>query len=341
MVKVALVYNIKQAKKPGLAADYCSEFDSQETIDAVVQAISSAGHEVLLVGADEHFLDWLKNNRVDIVFNMAEGKSGPGREAEVPALLDFLHIPYTGSGVLTMALALDKAMTKRIFTSYGIPTPRFQLFKQQDEQLRPDLHFPLIVKPNCEGSAKGIHATSVVKSPDRIAEEVARIKKLYRQDVLVEEFIEGIEVTVGILGNNPPAILPVLEIDFSHCKNSGESFYSWEVKEYQGVDSRYPDPQFFCPARLAKEQEEGVKKVALQAHQALGCLDISRVDIRLSSESIPYVLEINPLPGLDPKESNLTRMTQSAGMRYADLINAILDNALERYQLNSASQIRR
>lgn len=333
MVRLALVYNLKRSQSNSDPIDCYSEFDSQQTVGAIASALRLGGAEVFLVEANDKLLDWLRSNHVDIVFNIAEGLHGLSRESQVPAILDFLGIPFTGSGVLSLALSLDKAMAKQIFIAQGIPTPRFQLFKNEGELLQEGLHFPLIVKPNCEGSAKGIHASSLVKSEKRLYEEISRIKELYRQDVLVEEFIEGKEITVGILGNHPYTILPLLEIDFSPCKKSGDSFYSWEIKEYQGVDPRYPDPEFFCPARISKEQEDIVKKVALKAHQALGCLDVSRIDIRLSNDSIPYVLEVNPLPGLDPKESNLTRMAEVFGISYPDLINKILESALVRYQI--------
>lgn len=339
MFKVALVYNLKEKKKKkDLPKDFYSEFDSQETVDAVAAALDETGHKVLMVRVQEDFFQQLQNNRVDIVFNMAEGISGPARESEVPAMLDFLGIPYTGSGVLPLALALDKALSKRVFASFGIPTPRFQLFASEEERLKEDLHYPLIVKPNYEGSAKGIHATSVVESEKRVYEEVARIRRVYEQAALVEEFIEGKEITVGVLGNRSLEVLPLLEIDFSRCRGKGEFFYSWEVKEYQGIDPAYPDPEFFCPARLSSEETKGVAKIALAAHRALGCRDVSRVDIRLSSDHIPYVLEVNPLPGLDPKESNLTKMAQGAGISYGQLINRILENALIRHNLIDASR---
>jgi D-alanine-D-alanine ligase len=333
MIKVALVYNLKKPKDASRPCDYCSEFDSRETIEAIASSLRLGGYEVSLAQADEALLDWLRLNRVDIVFNIAEGFFGSGREAQVPAILDFLKIPYAGSGVLTLALSLDKAMTKQIFMQQGIPTPRFQLFKNESEQLQEHLSFPLIVKPNCEGSAKGIHASNVVKDRPSLYEKIAAVETIYQQDVLVEEFIDGVELTVGILGNEQPRVLPVLEIDFSNCKKSGESFYSWGVKEYQGIGPQYPDPQFYCPARLSSTQEQIVKATALRVHRALGCLDVSRVDIRLSSEGVPYVLEANPLSGLDPQESNLTRMAQADNMSYSDLINEILEHALKRHQL--------
>lgn len=338
MLKVALVYNLKRPKSGNEPGDYFSEFDSQETIEAIASALRVGGHEIFLVEAEIKLLDWLKFNPVDIVFNIAEGLSGSSRESQVPAILDFLDIPYTGSGVLTLALSMDKAKAKQIFMHQGIPTPKFQLFKNEKESLQQNLLFPLIVKPNCEGSAKGIHASSVVKDKTGLYEEITRVRKLYLQDVLVEEFIEGTELTVGILGNHRPQILPILEIDFTNCKDKGESFYSWEVKEYQGIDPQYPDPEFFCPARLSREQEDAVRKVAFAAHQALGCLDMSRVDMRLSSDSIPYVLEVNALPGLDPKESNLPRMAKVSNISYSGLINRILENALKRYQVADVSK---
>lgn len=338
MIKVALVHNLKKAKSKDVPCDYFSEFDSRKTIEAIAQALSLGCYKVFLVEAERSLLDWLRANPVDIVFNIAEGFSATARESQVPAILDFLGIPYTGSGVLTLALSMDKAMTKQILMHNGIPTPKYQLFKSESAPLQQNLHFPLIVKPNCEGSAKGIHASSVVRDYPRLYEEIAAIMRLYRQDVLVEEFIDGVEVTVGILGNRRHRILPLLEIDFTNCERSGESFYSWEVKEYQGINPLYPDPQFHCPARLSRTQEEAVKEAALKAHQVLGCLDVSRVDIRLSSDSIPYVLEVNPLSGLDPEESNLTRMGEAAGMSHPDLINGILESALERYGLISSSK---
>jgi D-alanine-D-alanine ligase len=152
--------------------------------------------------------------------------------------------------------------------------------------------------------------------------------------VIAEEFIDGKELTVGILENGKTTILPILEIDFSGCKKSGEYFYSWRMKEYQGNAELGLVPTLHCPARLAPDIEELVRDTALKTHRAVGCLDISRTDIRLSKENIPYVLEINPLPGLNPTESNFPIMAYAAGMKYEDLIEAILISASERNKLN-------
>jgi len=283
---------------------------------------------------DENLFSYFRKRQVDIVFNIAEGKNGKFRESEVPALLDFFNIPYTGSGTFSLALALNKALTKKLLRSENIPTPAFQVFLKGNEELNSDLKFPLIVKPNREGSAKGIEISNVVHSRNMLYDKIRQVMNIYRQEVLVEEFIEGREITVGILENGCVRILPILEIDFSACKHTGEYFYSWRMKEYQGNAELGLLPLFHCPAQLDKETEDLVKRVALETHQLVGCCDFSRTDIRLSKDNIPYVLEINPLPGLNPKESNFPLMAYAAGMNYDDLIEAILTSASERIGLN-------
>ncbi|MDO9573303.1 MAG: ATP-grasp domain-containing protein [Candidatus Omnitrophota bacterium] len=333
-MKVALTYNLKKkdASKP---ADYFSECDSKETVNRIISALENKGHSVEAIDVEYPTLfSYFKNNRVDMVFNIAEGKQGRFRESEVPAVLDYLNIPYTGSNTFSLALALNKALTKKILKAENIPTPNFQLFVKGDEELSDELKFPLIVKPNCEGSAKGINKTNVVNNKEDLFKKVKECINVYKQEALVEEFIEGKELTVGILENGKAIALPVLEIDFSSCKNSGEYFYSWRMKEYQGNSELGLVPTFYCPARLDKEIEDKVKEVALRTHRAVGCLDISRTDIRLDKFNVPYVLEINPLPGLDPKESNFPLMAYAAGMKYEDLIEAILVSASERKRLN-------
>ncbi len=333
-MKIALTYNLKR-KDDTLPADYFSEYDSQDTINAIVSALKAKGHVVEPIDVEyPSLVSYFRNNRVDMVFNIAEGKNGKFRESEVPALLDYFNIPYTGSSTFSLALAMNKALTKKILRADNIPTPKFQIFTKGNEELNPDLNFPLIVKPNCEGSAKGISKSNVVNTKDDLFKKIKDTIGVYKQEALVEEFIEGKELTVGILENGKTTVLPILEIDFSSCKNSGEYFYSWRMKEYQGNADLGLVPTFHCPARLDEETEEKVKEVALKTHRAVGCLDISRTDIRLNKNNIPYVLEINPLPGLDPKESNLPIMAYAAGMKYEDLIEAILMNASERNGLN-------
>ena len=333
-MKIALTYNLKK-KDESKPADYFSECDSEETINAIIGALKKRGHTVEAIDVEYPTLvSYFRKNRVDMVFNIAEGVKGKFRESEVPAILDYLNIPYTGSNSFSMALALNKSLTKKILKAENIPTPNFQTFIKGDEKLSTELKFPLIVKPNCEGSAKGINKTNVVHTEEELYNKICEIITVYRQEALVEEFIEGRELTVGILENGKVSILPILEIDFSGCKNSGEYFYSWRMKEYQGNADLGLVPTFHCPAKLDPQTEKKVKEVVLRTHRAVGCLDISRTDIRLDKFNTPYVLEINPLPGLDPKDSNFPAMAYAAGMKYDDLIEAILLNASERKGLN-------
>src|SRR3989338_10517988 len=185
--RVAVTYNAKKKYTGELPIDYYSEFDSEKTITAVKDTLEELGNEVFLVEANYDLFEFFSNNHVDIVFNIAEGTYGNSRESQVPAILDFLGIPYTGSGVLTLAIALDKAMTKKILRYENIPTPNFQLFKDYNEPINLHLKYPLIVKPNREGSAKGISTSSVVNNSTRLMEEVKKVIDLYHQEALVEE----------------------------------------------------------------------------------------------------------------------------------------------------------
>ena len=329
-MRIALVYNLKK-KDETKPPDYFSEFDSEETISAIIFALRAKGHAVDAIEAESTDLfSYFKNNPADIVFNIAEGRCSKSRESEIPAILDYLNIPYTGSSTFSLALALNKAFTKRMLQAEGIPTPRFQVFVSGEEEIMPCLKYPLIVKPNREGSAKGIEISNVVYDKDALYLKIKETIKKYKQEALVEEFIDGKELTVGILENGKTTILPVLEIDFSECRNSGEYFYSWRMKEYQGNRELGLTPVFHCPARLDGHTEDLIKNTALKTHRAIGCCGISRTDIRLSKDNIPYVLEINPLPGLNPSESNFSLMAYAAGMKYDELIEAILLTASER-----------
>jgi len=320
-------------ERDGVPFDVDSEFDSQKTIDTIAESLRRHGHIVHLVEATADLPQWFLTHRVDLAFNIAEGTHGANRESQVPAILESLRVPFTGSSSVTLAIALDKAKTKQILSSEGIPTPRWQLFPTPTTALNPTLEFPLIVKPNREGSGKGISRQSVVGDEAALRQQVTRVYERYRQEVLVEEFISGKELTVGILGQEP---LPILEIDFTPCQSSGEFFYTWRMKEFQGDAARGLNPMLCCPARLPPETTARVHDVALRAHRALGCLDLSRTDIRLRDDGTPFVLEINPLPGLSPCDSNFPIMTAAAGLTHPSLIQRIVELAMVRYGCHQA-----
>ncbi len=288
------------------------------------------------VEATDDLPRWFLSNRVDLVFNIAEGTHGDHRESQVPAILESLNVPFTGSNSITLALALDKAKTKQVLAVEGIPTPAWQLFPTPQTPLTRRLEFPLIVKPNREGSAKGISRESVVGDEAALRRQVAYIYEHYRQEVLVEEFIEGKELTAGILGDEA---LPILEIDFGPCRRSGEYFYSWRVKEFQGNETLGLNPSLHCPARLDAETTRRVQDMALRTHRVLGCTDLSRTDMRLRADGTPCVLEVNPLPGLSPLESNFPLMTAAAGFSHEAMIRRIVELAMARYGHADSSRL--
>lgn len=334
---VALTFNKKKDASPksGEPEDLYAEFDADETIQGISKALKSAGHSVILVEADEKAYSKLKKlkDRIDIVFNIAEGLKGESRESFIPAICELLGIPYTGSGPLTLALTLDKARTKEILKYHRIPTPKFQVFNNSSEKLNSNLKFPLIVKPLREGSSKGIKNNSLVNNENELRCRVGNMIRDYEQPAIVEEFIACREFTVGILGNDDPRILPIVEIKFNNLPGHMNKFDSYEAKWIYDNPKSEHDP-LICPAKLSKKLESKIKKVCLDAYRVLGCKDWCRIDIRVRS-GIPYILELNALPGMipDPKEnSRFPRAAFTAGMGYDDIINEVLNLALKRYK---------
>jgi D-alanine-D-alanine ligase len=260
-----------------------------------------------------------------------------------------LRMPYTGSRVMTLALTLDKPMTKRVLTYHGLPTPAFQVFEREDEPLDDKLLFPLFVKPSREGTGMGVSAESVVRDEAQLRTQQQRIFERYNQPALVEQYIEGREVTVGVIGNlNPPVarrvpedeeaprilgglhIFPPLEIDMGAYPEEEAGIYTSRIKVELAHDFHY-----ICPAVLTEDQIEELNWLAAATFRVMGCLDVARVDFRLDANDgdKPYILEVNPLPGLNPGYSDLCIEATADGWRYEQLINRILDEAVERHQV--------
>ena len=336
--KIAVLANIKddsQPKPEGVPPDAFADFDHIETIDAIRAALETDGHETVFIQADAELPYALKEARPDICFNIAEGLGGDAREAQVPALLEMLQIPYTGSRVLTNGISLDKTLTKRIWRDRRLPVAPFQEFVVGDEALRPELNFPLFVKPAREGTGMGVDTKAIVKNEKELRERSQYIINTYEQPALVETFLPGREFTVGILGRadarrysrHPEWYekdgfhrLPILELDMTRSvtpKVYSQASKSKEVGE-EGA------PGYICPAEIEPELEKKLKYFALRAHQLLSALDVSRTDIRLDGEGNPRVLEINTLPGLTPGYSDLCLQATAEGIRYEDLILDIL-----------------
>jgi D-alanine-D-alanine ligase len=325
--RVGITYNLKKdfAQTENDPVDHVEEFDAEETIDAIRDVLVRDGHEVVKLGGDAGLIDRLRQARFDMVFNIAEGLEGRNREAHIPALLEFLNIPYTGSDPLTLALTLDKAMAKRVALSEKIPTPRFRKVERLGDLDGMDLCYPLFIKPCYEGSSKGIRLDS--KVPDRRSlEERARwLLETYRSPLLIEEFVRGPEFTVGILGNEEPAVLGVMEIEISGMP-PGEGIYSLEIKR-EWVDR----VRYHCPPDLRPSLLKRIEEVALRSYRALGCRDVSRVDVRVGEDDEAYLLEINPLPGLSPAYGDLPIMARRMGWDYDRLVKTIFHHALKRY----------
>ena len=334
---VALTFNQKKDVHPkgGEPGDLYAEFDSVDTIKGISNALKSAGRKVILVEADEDAYSKLKKlkNKIDVVFNIAEGLKGESRESFIPAICELLQIPYTGSGPLTLSLTLDKARTKEILKYHKIPTPNFQVFEKTSEKLNSKLKFPLIIKPLREGSSKGITDNCLVNNEKELKTRIQAMVRDYDQPAIAEEYIACREFTVGILGNKNPRILPIVEIKFDNLPKGMNKFDSYEAKwVYDNPESKH-DP-LVCPAKLTKKLESKIKKVCLDAYKVLDCKDWCRVDLRVRN-GIPYILELNALPGMipDPKEnSRFPRAAFTSGMTYNEIINEVLNEALERYK---------
>jgi D-alanine-D-alanine ligase len=342
-LRVALVCNLKANVPVGAGAppDALAEYDSVETVGALEKALLAGGHEVIILEADETLPDTVRRVTPDICFNIAEGLRGDAREAQVPALLEMLDIPYTGSKVLTQAISLDKGMTKRIWRDAGLPTPPFQVFRRDDERLDPELTFPLFVKPVHEGTGMGIDSRSVVYDESRLRQQVRWVIRTYRQPALVEGYLPGREFTVGLIGNTRLRgenegngfydgrgfhLFPMLEIDAA--VGAGRGVYNTASKSYDpGEDGA---PLYLCPADIPAVLEAELKRLTVEAFEVIGALDLSRVDFRLGVDGKPYLLEINTLPGLNPRLSDLCIMAHAEGFHYTDLINEVLRLALER-----------
>ena len=326
-LKVGITYNLKKdfSQRENQPIDLLEEFDSEETIDAIREVLESEGHEVIKLGGDTGLIDRVRQTPVDIVFNIAEGLGGRNREAHIPALLEFLNIPYTGSDPLTLSLTLDKAMAKRVVMSQNIPTPRFKKVEKMEDLDGLDLHYPLFVKLCYEGSSKGVRLDSKILDPPSLREKTRGLLKTYGSPLLVEEFVKGPEFTVGVLGNENPSVLGVMQIEIKGSP-PGESVYSLEIKrEWE------EKVQYHCPPLIDHNLLKKIEEVALRSYRALECRDVSRVDIRVGEDHIPYFLEINPLPGLSPVYGDLVIMAKGMGWDYAGLVKTIFHHALKRY----------
>jgi D-alanine-D-alanine ligase len=331
-LRVGFSYNVKRVKPTMDASeDSEAEYDSPTTLQAIREAIASWGHEVIDLEATQELPSVLASTPLDIVFNIAEGFKGRNRESQVPAMLELLDIPYTGSDPATLSIALDKALAKKIVRQAGISTPNFQLMVTGKERLNKEFtSFPLIVKPVAEGSSKGVVSKSVCHNEAELREVVKEIASKYQQPALIEEYIGGREFTVGLLGERRPRVLPPMEIVFLDREDK-TPIYSFQHKQDWSDRIRYDAPAKLEPALLEK-----LKAAARGSFMALGCRDVARIDFRMDDKGRIYFIECNPLPGLTPGWSDLVLIAQGAGLDYRGLIGEIMAPAIRRYKEREA-----
>lgn len=336
-IKIALVFNSRNSLPTGnlkkLPQDFYVEWDDYSTIEAIKNALVSEKHSVYLVDEpsanDKIFL----NIKPDIVFNIAEGLSGFARESKIPAILEKLNIPYTGSDTLTLAIALDKAKSKELMNYANIKNPIFLL--AFSEKINHNLKYPVIVKPNFEGSSKGISNNSIANNQIELKNRIKSIIKIYNQPALVEEYLPGREFTVAIIGNYKPIVLPIVEIKFDELPHNANKIYSYEAKWVWDKPDN-PLNIFECPAKTNTILKSKIEDLTIKTFKLFKCRDFCRIDIRLDSNNEPNIIEINPLPGLLPNPKDNSCFPKAAcafGWNYNTLITNMLKTALKRYNM--------
>ncbi|MCX6004253.1 MAG: D-alanine--D-alanine ligase [Chloroflexi bacterium] len=329
-MKIGLAYDLKADIETGrdFPEDALEEYDSKEVVNAIAAVLQSLDHDVVKLGGGRKFLSGILRKEIDFVFNIAEGRGNyRSREAQIPSVLEMLSIPYSGSDPETLTITLDKPLTKQLVQDAGINTPPWVVISSlQELKNMPDKYLPIpaFIKPAFEGSSKGIRLSSRADAISQIRSTVRTLLKRYGQPVLVEKYIAGEEVTVGIVGNSPPLIVGIMHI--IPRKIFKTFVYSLEVKRDWRKLVEYE-----CPARFSSSIIKKIKDASLMAYKTLGCRDFSRMDFRLSEEGIPFFLEVNPLPGLNPESGDLPIMSYKMGWTYNRLIKSIVEAALARY----------
>jgi D-alanine-D-alanine ligase len=328
-LRVALLVNLASNAPPPPADaphDALAELDSDKTALAYTQALNNAGHEVRLFEIGPDSAAELRAFAPDFCFNTCEGTRGDSREAHAPALLEMMGLRYSGPAPLAAAITNDKPATKRVLHYYGLPTPLFQVFESPDDALHRDLTFPLFVKPAHEGTGMGIGNHSIVRDVRQLRDSVAYALDKYRQPALVETYVQGKDITCGLVGNgNRVHFFPITEVDFSGYPPELEPVYgSLQKTDY---DHLYKNK---CPAPLGDALTAEVRRLTHETFKVTGCRDYSRVDFMLRDDGTLSILEINGLPGIGP-HSDLTLMAKAEGWTHGDLVRSVLNAALLRY----------
>ncbi|MFA8298832.1 MAG: ATP-grasp domain-containing protein [Hyphomicrobiales bacterium] len=327
-MKIVIIYNQDLDLVPNRLGTQNKEIYPEKTIKTIKEALISLGHKVYIADGNQNIIAELQSiiaddNIIPFAFNISYGIQGESRYTHIPALLEMLGIPYTGSSPTGHTLALNKAVTKVIWKDKNIPTPDFMVVKKDDNitSLKySNKKYPVIVKPIMESVSQGL---SIANNKTELKNTLYKTIDKFKQDILVEQFIPGREFTVSILGNNSSIeILPITEIDF---KGNPNAIYSIEDKLIYSRQKR-------CPANISQELEHRVKEISKKAYQVIGIKDYARIDIRMDKEGNLFLLEINAMASLK-EESSLPIAAKAAGYTYKELISKILNVAIDRYKL--------
>lgn len=344
-MRIGIVYNLRpdgiDRNDPSLEKHI--EGDEWKTIEAIGKAVVQSGREVEYFPVNNEIYHALEkaHSRLDLLLNLAEGTDrGADREAQIPMIAEILGIPYTGPGPLSSALILNKTRAKEVWRAHGVRTASAQTFYSEKQDLDPALSFPMIVKPNGEGSGIGIHSNSIVRNQEELKKAVMHVLHAYHQPALVEHYLNGREFTVGIIGNEDSlTMLPIIEINFTAFPEGAPAIDSYEAKFIYGVTGEAEMHETeMCPAPIDKALEKQIYDLAARAYTTIGCRDFGRVDIRLDQGGIPHVLEINHPPGLmsDPEESSFfTIAARAKGWDFPQTIGRILETAEKRLSRKS------
>ena len=344
-MQIVFIFNVRrQTHGIEKKAQDEAEFDAPETIQAIHDAIVANGHECVDVEADEDAYGKLKalKRNVDLAFNIAEGLRGEIREAQIPAMLEMLGIPYTHSGALTHAVTLDKSLTKKIWQHHGLPTPKFVEIGYKEKPYVEGLRFPVIVKPNSEGSSKGIFNDSLVDDPSLLLKKIRQVRKEYGNGVLVEEFLPGREFTVTVMGNEGVEkgvyTLPIVEQNYDVFPPELKKFASYEAKWF--FEDTLPDARvaYICPAKLDAGLQKMIEQLCINAYEVLKCRDVARIDLRLDADRKPALLELNTLPGMMPDPNVVSYFpvaSRAAGWSFNQMVGTIISHARERLGMTS------
>ncbi|MER9534162.1 ATP-grasp domain-containing protein [Mesorhizobium sp. M0309] len=326
-MRVAVVWNHDDAGVINRFGNPCQEEYGRETVERTVAALQEGGHEALLCEGDKGLLATLEQfmppdplaRPSGIVFNMAAGIQGECRLTHIPAMLEMAGVPYTGSSPLGHGLALDKVIAKRLIRDLGVPTPKFRVMRRGTESTG-DLRFPVVVKPRHESVSCGLQ---LIREPAKLRHAVEVIVTQYAQDALVEEYIEGREIYVALLGNGDLDVLPLVEQEFGDRE---PRLTTWEDKQRMAVAA----PQAICPAQIDSKIATVLRDISIATFHACECLDHARVDLRIDRSGRPFVLEINSMPGLSAN-SFYPMAARAAGHSFSSLVNRMLDVAHMRY----------